>query len=708
MKLWRSLSVSRKIALMMLGTALLDAIIISSVLTYNTYDALLAEEKQKMHSVVELKKQAIENYLGDIKEDLILLASNETTHKALRQFSSAWFGIGLEGNPTQILQRLYIDDNPYAVGEKNKLDAASDGSAYSVAHGRYHPWFRDYTHARGYYDLFIFDVDGNLLYTVFKEADYATNIATGKWADTGLARVFKNGLKLRKGEVAFSDYEKYAPSNGASASFMAAPIVGDDGTLQGVIALQMPSDGINTIINGDNVASEREVAYLIGSDGLLRSNLPHTKEDDILVVKSENDEILSVFEGDDAMENLAQGVTGQKSYVTALPFSVFGVKWAIVLEDNYDIVMRPIWDMISNSFIIVAIFFVVVAIVGHYSASFLVKPLIAIVEVLRNLAKGNMDSEIGYLDRTDEIGALAQAAQVFKDNLNVVQQTREQAYRERLSLADRFEEEVKGFVSMVASAATELSHTAEGVAAAVSRSNSSSGSAASAATQTVGNVQSVASAAEELSASVREISNQMQRSNGLVSDSVRRAEAADLQAISMMTATAKVKEVIQLISDISGQINLLALNATIESARAGEAGKGFAVVASEVKNLANQTDKSIDEITRVIDEMNDASENIVQSLKEIKTCIGNIAESSNSIASAVEEQSATTNEIAHNMQTAARGTDLIGVNLKQVTEYSAEADVSAGQILDAAQELSRQAEGLNSKVDEFLATLRQQ
>jgi methyl-accepting chemotaxis protein len=175
----------------------------------------------------------------------------------------------------------------------------------------------------------------------------------------------------------------------------------------------------------------------------------------------------------------------------------------------------------------------------------------------------------------------------------------------------------------------------------------------------------------------------------------------------MIHASGKVKEVIQLIADISGQINLLALNATIESARAGEAGKGFAVVASEVKNLANQTDKSIEEITHVIDEMNNASENIVKSLRGIKESIANISHSYNNVASAVEQQSATTNEIAHNMQVAARGTDVISKSIKQVTEYSTEADISAGQILDASQELSRQAEGLNAKVDEFLAGLRQ-
>ncbi len=715
MKFLQSFSVSRKISLMMIASAFINSVAVGSVLTYNSYVNSVAEKQHEMLKLANLKKNEIENYLSGIGDDISLFANNDMTINALETFSNSWFEIGLGGDPMQILQRLYITDNPNKIGEKHLLDAADDNSSYSIAHQHFHPWFRNFIAKRGYYDLFLFDPDGNVVYTVFKELDYATNISTGQYKDSGLGDAFKQAIKSEaqnsnnpQGEPAkpiLIDYAKYAPSNGAPASFIAYPIK-KDGKLIGVLGFQMPVDKINSIINFSKTLGDGSTSYLIGADGLLRSDAANNDVNDILLSKVQGTVIDKVLNGDDAT-GLEQGLVGKKTYIAATPIKALGVNWAVVLEENYNMVMEPVWKMVKDASWIIIAFVLFISVIGYYAAKLLIKSLNEVIKTILALAHGDMNCEIAHTKRNDEIGELAKGAEIFKNTMNERVLARQNMQHERAKLANHFEEEVKGFVSMVASAATELSHTAEGVAAAVSRSNCSSGGAANAALETSLNVQSVASATEELSASVREIASQMYRSNSMVSDSVQRTETANMHANSMMQATSKVKEVIQLISDISGQINLLALNATIESARAGEAGKGFAVVASEVKNLANQTDKSIEEITRVIDEMNHASENIVKSLHDIKESIGNIAHSSNSVASAVEEQSATTNEIAQNMQIAARGTDVITQSIKQVTEYSEEADVSAGQILDASQELSRQAEGLNSKVDEFLAKLRQ-
>lgn len=273
-------------------------------------------------------------------------------------------------------------------------------------------------------------------------------------------------------------------------------------------------------------------------------------------------------------------------------------------------------------------------------------------------------------------------------------------------LAHDFEKDVKGIVNMVAAAATQLSQTARAMAGNVQKSAELASSATGAATQTTANVQSVASASEELSASIRDISAQLQRTTDLVRQSNEKASNADRLASSLKTATARVNDVMELISSIAGQINLLALNATIESARAGEAGKGFAVVASEVKNLANQTDKSIAEIQAVMGEMRSASEDIANALADINASVSDISGATTMVASAVEEQSATTNDIARNMQTAASGTQLIVENLGSVNTSSTEASSSASQMLAASEELSRQAEMLNNQVDAFLTKIR--
>ncbi len=273
-------------------------------------------------------------------------------------------------------------------------------------------------------------------------------------------------------------------------------------------------------------------------------------------------------------------------------------------------------------------------------------------------------------------------------------------------LANDFEQGVKSIVNIVASAATELSQTAQSMVDLVIKNSKLASDASNAAGQTSANVQSVASASEELSASIKDISAQLQRTAGLVAQSNDKASNADSMASSLTKASDKVATAMDLITSISGQINLLALNATIESARAGEAGKGFAVVAGEVKSLASQTDKSITEIHSVIEEMRLASTEIVNVLADIKSSINMINEAAVNVASAVEEQSATTNEIARNMQTASHGTQLISTNLHDVSGSSAQAGSAAQQMLAASKELSKQAESLNLQVDSFLTKIR--
>jgi methyl-accepting chemotaxis protein len=710
MQFFKSLSVSRKLSFMMIMGVFINSLGVGSVLTYNAYVNFIEQKQQNALGDVYLKKAEIENYLNNIGEDISLFASNEMTINAVKNFSNSWFAIGLEGDPRTILQRLYIHDNPNKIGEKHLLDGANDGSAYSEAHQRFHPWFRDFINKRGYYDLFLFDADGNAVYTVSKELDYATNVMKGQYKDSGLGTAFRQAMEKAKqsndAAPILIDYAKYAPSNNDPASFIAYPIKDKKGELLGVLAFRMPVDRINNIINSSESVVHGGASYLIGTDGLLRSDVLNNDKKDILSSKISGKFVQQAIKGDD-FSGVETGLFGSENYIAATPVKALGVNWAVVLESDYNFVIDSIWNMVTNEILIILGFTMLISFVGYNSIKKIINPLNDVIKIFISLAKGEVNNDIPHTDRNDEIGSLARIATMFKEGLEERIIAKQHAKQERLKLADHFEEEVKGFVAMVASAATELSHTAEGVAVAVSRSNQSSAGAALAADETLSNVQSVASSTEELSASVREISSQMYRANSMVNDSVKRAEAADIHANSMIHASGKVKEVIQLIADISGQINLLALNATIESARAGEAGKGFAVVASEVKNLANQTDKSIEEITHVIDEMNNASENIVKSLRGIKESIANISHSYNNVASAVEQQSATTNEIAHNMQVAARGTDVISKSIKQVTEYSTEADISAGQILDASQELSRQAEGLNAKVDEFLAGLRQ-
>ncbi len=345
---------------------------------------------------------------------------------------------------------------------------------------------------------------------------------------------------------------------------------------------------------------------------------------------------------------------------------------------------------------------------SKYLHSFLSRKLEYVGSRLTSILGGNLNTEIIASD--DEIGGILTTLKAIQSKLAYSEYEKAEMEREKHAmqekLADEFESSVKGIVNVVASAATELAQTAQNMMDVVKGSGRKASEASNAAALTMSNVQSVASASEELSSSVREISNQFHKTANLVSQSRERTASADSLANALTVSSDKVSQAMEMISEISGQINLLALNATIESARAGEAGKGFAVVANEVKNLAGQTDKSVVEIKGVVEEMRTASKAIIGALNEIKNSVGSISEATSSVSSAVEEQSATTNEIARSMQTAADGTQTISSNLVDVSASATQAGDAAEQMLSASRELSKQAENLNMQVDGFLSRIR--
>ena len=325
------------------------------------------------------------------------------------------------------------------------------------------------------------------------------------------------------------------------------------------------------------------------------------------------------------------------------------------------------------------------------------------------LAEGELETEVPSVGRRDEIGEMAGAVQVFKENaIEVRRMTREQEAQTRrnhrkvqsevMALNNAMDEEVRSAVSGVLEQSGAMQTTAQGMAAIAEETSRQSTAVAAAAEQAATNVQTVASAAEELSSSIAEIARQVAQSSQIAGGAVEEADHTNAQIQGLAEAANKIGEVVALITDIADQTNLLALNATIEAARAGDAGKGFAVVASEVKNLANQTAKATEEISGQIGGIQTATQDAVTAIGSIAKTIGEIDEIASTIAAAVEEQGAATSEIARNVEQAASGTKEVSSNITGVTQAAGETGEAASQQLTIASTVSGQVNQMQERL----------
>ena len=341
----------------------------------------------------------------------------------------------------------------------------------------------------------------------------------------------------------------------------------------------------------------------------------------------------------------------------------------------------------------------------------------SVVRPMTALTAGDLAVAVPHQGTGTEIGRIADAVQVFKESLirmkaleddTALARAGAEAQRRRAmqEMADGFERAVGGIVASVGKAAGELQATAQAMSGTASETAGRSISVAAAAEEAASNVETVAAAAEELGSSVQEIGRQVQGSAELAGAAVREAGTTAALVQELSGATARIGDVVKLISDIAGQTNLLALNATIEAARAGEAGRGFAVVATEVKELAGQTARATDEISTQIARIQGATAESVHAIDAIRGRIDEISAVATTIAAAVEEQGAATQEIVRNVAQASTGTGEVTANIAGVAGAAEETGAAASQVLASASALSRQSDHLGQEVGRFLASVR--
>lgn len=370
-------------------------------------------------------------------------------------------------------------------------------------------------------------------------------------------------------------------------------------------------------------------------------------------------------------------------------------------------------EIVAASLIGVILGFTIAIILGTRIS----QPIMGIAGVMHRLSDNDLAVEVPARNRSDEIGEMCNAVQVFKEGAirnheleaeAKLQETRMAEQRRELMhrTADDFQSSVGKIVEAVAAASVELQATANSMSSLAEGASHRTTAVASATEEASSNVNSVAAATEQLNMAIGEINRQVTLSTDMMRKAVDQAQSTYGSMRELMDATQSTDQVLKIISDIAEQTNLLALNATIEAARAGDAGRGFAVVATEVKNLAEQTAKAIGDIGNQLENVQARTRRAATDVEDIGKTIHDMDGIAAAIASAIEEQSVATREIAHNVEQAASGTSIVSANITGVSEAVSETGAAAQQVLGAASMLSENFTELRGATEQFMTTIR--
>ncbi|MBE1296792.1 MAG: HAMP domain-containing protein, partial [Rhodobacteraceae bacterium] len=418
------MKIAHKLPLFVVAFGAFMAAVIVTISTVTARNSAAHQAEEHFESLVAGRETAVEALMRGIEADLLTLAAMPSTETALQRLSGAWTNLGDEAANT--VRDAYIANNPNPLGERHLLDRAKATIPYNIHHAKFHPAFRTLLTAKGYYDAFLVNLTGNIIYTVYKEDDYATNLFDGPYKDSGIGDLYRRIVEAEPGQVLFSDFAPYAPSGNAPAAFVGTQLASNSGQMVGVLILQIPVGMINAFMNDSRGVGETVEAYLVGPDMLMRSSSRFEGGYQTLDPVPEQEHITAALNGVSAFYPSVKGHDGQNVAAFSEPFQMMDTDMAIVIEQDRAELMAPVNNAMTVLLLISVACAAGLSVLGWLFARTITRPLDRISVSMESVASGNLSTEVTEAKRSDEIGKIGKTLVSMQEDLRHARSAQEE------------------------------------------------------------------------------------------------------------------------------------------------------------------------------------------------------------------------------------------------------------------------------------------